>query len=62
MIELAVPRSGGEMHEADRLLRRAAARPGNACDGNHDIGIGVCRARRAPSPSAVSRLTAPNLF
>jgi len=41
MIEVAVPRSGGEMHEADRLLRRAAARPGNAGDGNHDTGIGV---------------------
>ena len=41
MGDAAVPRGDGEMHEADRLARRAAARSGDAGDGDRKIGIGM---------------------
>ena len=38
MQQLAAASRGAEMHEADRLLRRAAARAGDAGDGDRDVG------------------------
>ena len=42
-------RGGGEMHQPDRLVRRAAARPGNAGDRHREIGRAHARARPSPS-------------
>ena len=51
---LAVAHRNGQMHQPDRLLRRAAVRPGDAGDGDGEIGLRAVRWRlrpwRAPPP------------